>query len=59
VLRLHGTSGAHDFFARHGYVLAGKEKSCYGVECDFFWKKLNPEPAAQASQGARYCSCTQ
>ncbi len=54
VLRLHGTTTAHDFFARNGYILAGKEKSCYGVECDFFWKKLG---ASQPEQGAKFCNC--
>lgn len=58
VLRLHSTGTAHDFFARQGYVLAGKEKSCYGVECDFFWKKLNAEQAPDAGQGKRFCGCT-
>lgn len=55
VLRLHGTSTAHDFFASNGYILAGKEKSCYGVECDFFWKKLNASPG---EQGAKFCNCS-
>ena len=58
VLRLHSTGTAHDFFARHGYVLAGKEKSCYGVECDFFWKKLGAEQAADAAQATRFCACS-
>ncbi len=65
VMRLHSTSSARDFYARNGYFYAGKEKSCYGVECDFFWKKLDaelaPEPACTTADGAaarkRYCSC--
>ncbi|SHG67924.1 GNAT family N-acetyltransferase [Massilia sp. CF038] len=57
VLRLHGTATARAFFARNGYVLAGKEKSCYGVECDFFWKKLNV-PAGSESESKRFCSCS-
>lgn len=57
-LRLHSTSSARDFYARNGYYYAGKEKSCYGVECDFFWKKLDAALVPQA-EGARkrYCSC--
>ncbi len=58
VLRLHGTATARDFFARNGYVLAGKEKSCYGVECDFFWKKLNAPANDAATQSARFCNCS-
>ncbi|HEU4777097.1 MAG TPA: GNAT family N-acetyltransferase, partial [Telluria sp.] len=58
VLRLHSTATAREFFARNGYVLAGKEKSCYGVECDFFWKKLNVDSSNVASQSTRFCSCS-
>ncbi|MES2901827.1 MAG: GNAT family N-acetyltransferase [Pseudomonadota bacterium] len=54
VVRLHGTATAQGFFARHGYIFAGKEKSCYGLECDLFWKKLDAE---QSSQGAKFCNC--
>jgi len=38
--------------------LAGKEKSCYGVECDFFWKKLNADATATTEKSARFCSCS-
>jgi GNAT superfamily N-acetyltransferase len=58
VLRLHSTAAGRDFYARNGYVLAGKEKSCYGVECDFFWKKLNAAANDAASQSKRYCGCS-
>jgi GNAT superfamily N-acetyltransferase len=58
VLRLHGTASGHDFFARNGYVLAGKEKSCYGVECDFFWKKLNADASNDNAQKKRFCNCS-
>lgn len=57
VLRLHSTASASDFYARNGYVHAGKEKSCYGVECDFFWKKLNVEAGA-ATASKRFCNCS-
>lgn len=57
VLRLHSTASARDFYARNGYILAGKEKSCYGVECDFFWKKLNAEPGENVS-ARKFCNCT-
>jgi GNAT superfamily N-acetyltransferase len=58
VLRLHSTATARDFFARNGYINAGKEKSCYGVECDFFWKKLNADPAREPASTKRFCSCS-
>jgi GNAT superfamily N-acetyltransferase len=58
VLRLHSTATARDFFARNAYVLAGKEKSCYGVECDFFWKKLNVAANDAASPSKRFCNCS-
>jgi GNAT superfamily N-acetyltransferase len=58
VLRLHGTASGRAFFARNGYVLAGKEKSCYGVECDFFWKKLNAAANEAESRSTRFCSCS-
>lgn len=58
VLRLHSTASARDFYARNGYVHAGKEKSCYGVECDFFWKKLNIDGGDAATAGKRFCNCS-
>jgi GNAT superfamily N-acetyltransferase len=58
VLRLHGTASGREFFARNGYVLAGKEKSCYGVECDFFWKKLDAAVTEGTAQSNRFCACS-
>lgn len=58
VLRLHSTSTASAFYARNGYVSAGKEKSCYGVECDFFWKKLNAPAEADCNKPQRFCNCS-
>lgn len=59
VLRLHSTATAREFYARNGYINAGKEKSCYGVECDFFWKKLNMDTASEiAAAPKRFCSCS-
>ncbi len=59
VIRVHSTKGAHAFFTRHGYIDGGKEKACYGVETDFFWKKLDAEAHAKASATARkrFCGC--
>lgn len=55
-LRLHSTATARAFFARNGYIHSGQERSCYGVECDFFWKQLDaPCPADGARK--RFCNC--
>ena len=58
VLRLHSTATAREFYTRNGYIFAGKEKSCYGVECDFFWKKLNVEPGDGTTASKRFCNCS-
>ncbi len=58
VLRMHGTATARAFFIRNGYIVAGKERSCYGVECDFLWKKLDAPETADANQTARFCNCS-
>lgn len=54
VLRLNSTATARAFYTRHGYIHSGKEKSCYGVETDFFWKKLDADASAAPK---RFCSC--
>ncbi len=58
VIKLHSTASARDFYARNGYIQAGKEKSCYGVECDFFWKQLNVSDSADATTRKRFCNCS-
>ena len=58
VVKLHSTATASEFFAHHGYLLAGKEKSCFGLECDFFWKKLDGEAALDAAKRKRFCNCS-
>jgi GNAT superfamily N-acetyltransferase len=57
VLRLHSTTTGSGCYARNGYVNAGKDKTCYGLECDVFWKKLDAEPGAASAAGKRFCSC--
>lgn len=52
-VRIHGTSNSRGFYARYGYHDAGKETTCYGVECDLLWKHLD----ATAPASARFCSC--
>jgi GNAT superfamily N-acetyltransferase len=58
VLSLKSTVAACAFYARHGYTNAGKEKTCYGLDCDLFWKKLNAAPGADAAAGKRFCNCS-
>ena len=57
VLRLHSTTAGSGFYARNGYLNAGKDKTCYGLECDVFWKKLDAEPGA-ATSSKRFCNCS-
>jgi GNAT superfamily N-acetyltransferase len=58
VLKMNSTTTARDFYARHGYICAGKEKSCYGMECDFMWKKLDAEAAVEGEKKNRFCACS-
>jgi GNAT superfamily N-acetyltransferase len=57
VLSLKSTVAACAFYARNGYRNAGKEKTCYGLECDLFWKKLNAGPGTDGAAGKRFCNC--
>jgi putative acetyltransferase len=54
-LHMHCPASSSAFFERLGYVNAGRDKACFGLECDFLWKKLN---AAEAPASKRFCSCT-
>lgn len=58
VIRLHGTAAAHGFYVRNGYVSAGKDKSCFGLDCELFWKKLNASEVPAAAQSAKFCPCS-
>ena len=59
-LYLHSPESASAFFQAQGYVNAGKDKSCFGLECDLLWKQL--DTACDAAPGAaarkRFCNCT-
>ncbi|MBQ5947237.1 GNAT family N-acetyltransferase [Massilia sp. ST3] len=58
-LHLNSPAGATAFFERHGYLNAGKEKSCFGLDCDLMWKRLDETCATE--QGAarkRFCNCS-
>jgi len=54
-LHMHSPASSSGFFERLGYVNAGKDKACYGLECDFLWKKLD---AAEPPASKKFCSCT-
>jgi len=53
-LHMHSPASASAFFERQGYVNAGKDKACFGLECDFLWKQLD---AAEPPACKRFCNC--
>lgn len=55
-LHMHSPASASPFFARLGYVNAGKDKACFGLECDFMWKHLD---AAAPPLCKRFCKCAE
>ena len=59
-LHLQSPAGASLFFERHGYLNAGKETACFGLECDLMWKRLD---GAGETTGAgarkRFCNCSE
>jgi len=57
-LHLHSPASATAFFERQGYVNAGKDKACFGLECDLLWKQLDAACAAGAVARKRFCNCS-
>lgn len=57
-LHLHSPGSAAGFFERHGYANAGKEKACFGLECDFMWKSLKLDAACEVGARKRFCKCS-
>jgi putative acetyltransferase len=55
-LHMHSPASASAFFERLGYVNAGKDRSCFGLECDFLWKQLD---ASEPPLRKRFCNCSQ
>jgi len=57
-LFLHSPPSASAFFERQGFVNAGKDTSCFGLETDLLWKSLegNCEMAPGAAR-KRFCNC--
>ncbi|MFC0250518.1 GNAT family N-acetyltransferase [Massilia consociata] len=58
-VHLHSPASASAFFERQGYVNAGKDKSCFGMECDLLWKGLDAacETGPGAAARKRFCNC--
>ncbi len=54
-LHLQSPPSSSAFFERHGYTNAGKEKACFGLECDLLWKSLKCTDPAQRK---RFCNCS-
>jgi GNAT superfamily N-acetyltransferase len=57
-LHLHSPASSSAFFERHGYANAGKEKVCFGLECDLMWKSLKLDAACDGTQRKRFCQCS-
>ena len=57
-IRLHSTQAASGFFARRGYLHAGREKSCFGLETDFLWKAVGACEPAPGDARKRFCNCS-
>jgi GNAT superfamily N-acetyltransferase len=59
-LHLHSPAGSSSFFERHGYANAGKDKACFGLECDLLWKQLDAacDAGAGAAARKRFCNCS-
>jgi GNAT superfamily N-acetyltransferase len=59
-LHLHSPESASSFFERQGYVNAGRDKSCFGLECNLLWKQLDAacDTAPGAAARKRFCNCS-
>jgi putative acetyltransferase len=55
-LHLQSPASSAAFFERHGYTNAGKEKACFGLECDLLWKSLKCTGDSVARK--RFCNCS-
>lgn len=54
-LHLQSPPSSSAFFERHGYTNAGKDRACFGLECDLLWKSLKCTDPAQRT---RFCNCS-
>jgi putative acetyltransferase len=57
-LHLQSPPSSSAFFERQGYTNAGKEKACFGLECDLLWKSLKTGLCADPAQSKRFCNCS-
>lgn len=57
ILRLNSTKTASAFYERHGYIHGGQEKACFGLNCEFYWKKLDEPASPDPAQRKRFCPC--
>jgi GNAT superfamily N-acetyltransferase len=58
-VHLHSPTSATGFFVRLGFADGGKEKACYGLECDLLWKPVSATPGAcPVDPRARFCKCS-
>jgi GNAT superfamily N-acetyltransferase len=54
-LHLHSPPSSSAFYERQGFTNAGKEKVCFGLECDLLWKPLAADGTSAAK---RFCNCS-
>jgi L-amino acid N-acyltransferase YncA len=54
-IHMHSPASASGFFERLGYVNAGKDRACFGLEVDLLWKQLD---ATGAPARKRFCNCS-
>lgn len=58
-LHLQSPVSASAFFEHHGYSNAGKEITCFGLECDLLWKRLDAVDSTGAGAAhMRFCNCS-
>jgi putative acetyltransferase len=53
-LHMHAPASSSAFFERQGYINSGKDKACFGMECDFLWKQMD---ACAVPASKRFCKC--
>ena len=57
-LHLHSPESCASFYERQGYVNAGLEKSCYGLDCSLMWKQLDATSQDVEARSKRFCKCS-
>jgi len=54
-IHMHCPGSASAFFERLGYLNAGKDRACFGLEVDLLWKQLD---AQDVPAKKRFCNCS-